>query len=122
MIYCEYDFGLPHPKSIHAQNIIYILAAKVKVLVNNEQCGNVMSSNLPDRTPILFQCNSVVGIRGDIIRIIRFGETPSSLSLYEIEVYAHPNELGIIMAEGDFGEKWMNNLLLGTSSLFSIFF
>lgn len=89
----------------------------MKVLVNNEQCGNVMSDDLPDRTPILFQCNSVVGIRGDIIRIIRFGEQPSALSLYEIEVYAHPNELGIIMAEGDFGEKWMNNLLLGTLSL-----
>ena len=97
-----------------------ILVANVKVLINGVQCGNIMTKTLPDGTPILFQCNSVVGLRGNLVRVIRYGKEISSLSLYEIEVYAHPNELGVLMAQGDFGEKWMNNMLLGTLQIYYI--
>ena len=37
-------------------------------------------------------------------------------SIYEIEVYAHENDLNVIMAEGDFGDRRMNHLLLGKIS------
>ena len=36
-------------------------------------------------------------------------------SIYEIEVYAHENDLNVLMAEGDFGDRRMNHLLLGES-------
>lgn len=88
---------------------------------NYYQCGNTIRSGLqmPDKTPVLFQCNSVVGYRGDTIKILRKPKNnrkendTSPLSIYEIEVYAHENDLNVIMAEGDFGDRRMNHLLLG---------
>ena len=34
-------------------------------------------------------------------------------SIYEIEIYAHEQDLEVLMAEGDFGDTRLNHILLG---------
>ena len=37
----------------------------------------------------------------------------STFSIHEIEIYAHEQDLEVLMAEGDFGDKGLNHVLLG---------
>lgn len=74
---------------------------EVLVGVNHEQrrCGNVMKGQMLDKNPVLFQCNSIVGERGDTVQVRLSGNKRSILSLYEVEIYAFPADLEVLLVE-----------------------
>ncbi|CBY23484.1 unnamed protein product [Oikopleura dioica] len=52
-----------------------------------------------DKNPVLFQCNSIVGERGDTVQVRLSGNKRSILSLYEVEIYAFPADLEVLLVE-----------------------